>query len=520
MCGVAGTFSDQPGSQYIGVVRSMTSQLSHRGPDNQDVYVSSNGDATLGMATLSVVKPGGGYGPLVDLETGVSVTYNGEIYGFRRYANEWSLHLRPDDTDLDFILKAYLQKGINFIDRIDGMYVIVIHDPRERTSFIVRDRVGQKSVYLHQDGGTLFFASELRALPLGPNVTTHLPDSVFAIETFRSAQTPYPAVKRLRPGTCLRLDHATGRQTEWTYWSIEEVAQPKTLEAQANNYWVKAYADALHRSVEEQRSDPQPHALLLSGGLDSAVLAYLMKPSLCVTVRYPGELVNDESSRAQLIADDIGSELLVVEPTAGDFKDNISDIVNGLDYPVGNASQLPEYMAYKALSNIGYRVVSAGIGPDEHILGYVRHLMALYGPEDVLASGHTEYQPLANRLSDLENESVEDRYLALTRRGPHDPPLRRWISDIFNTYGLRTDQAISVVDHYLSMPALLTTSDKLAGWFSLERRSPYLSQELIEISMQAPFSLRGGSLHQPKFLLREAAKHLGVPARESSTSKL
>jgi asparagine synthase (glutamine-hydrolysing) len=370
--------------------------------------------------------------------------------------------------------------------------------------------VGQKPLYIYQAVGRLHFASEVKAFPAEARLNAHLPGSVAAVETFIGARTPYPDVERVGPGTCIRVDHRTGRRTAWIYWSIEAIAQEGGEAPNTADVWVDQYAGAVARSAEEQRPLGLDHALLLSGGLDSAVLAYTMRPPVCVTVRYPGEPVPDESPRARRIAQDIGAEIVVVEPSVADFRDTAEEIVDALDYPVGNASFLSEFTAYRAVSARGLRVVTAGIGPDEYLLGYVRHLMALNDPDAVLAAGNAAYQPLADRIRRLGPVSAADRYLALILRGSDDPSVLSLVRGVFSS-GLRTDQALTVVDHHLSLPALLATSDKLASKFSLERRSPYLAQKVVEISVQAPKPIRVAPLNRSKALLREAAVRLGVP---------
>jgi asparagine synthase (glutamine-hydrolysing) len=112
-----------------------------------------------------------------------------------------------------------------------------------------------------------------------------------------------------------------------------------------------------------------------------------MRPQVCVTVRYPGQDRLDESATAAVVARDIGAELVVVEPTAQDFTRALPQIVHALDYPMGNASTFSEHMAYRAVAERGVRVVVGGLGPDEFLMGYVRHALILFGPKAVLADG-------------------------------------------------------------------------------------------------------------------------------------
>ncbi|MFI6820245.1 asparagine synthetase B family protein [Micromonospora sp. NPDC050187] len=495
------------------LVAAMAKTLQNRGPDALRVIAAGDGRAVFAMTTLSIVDPGYGYGPVVDSDSGVMLTYNGEIYGFRELAAELDIPLSAHETDTHFLLKAYLREGLDLLARIDGMYAAAIHDPRRSATYLVRDRIGQKAVYYRLVDGALHFGSEVKALLEGPGATLSLPLAVQAVELpVGRPSTPYAGIELLAPGTVLRYDHLTGRTGTHVYWDLGTATTTVDVDPADTQGWIERYARQLAGSVARHR-DCGDQALLLSGGTDSGVLAYLLRPSVCVTVRYPGYPEFDESDRAARIARDVGARLVVVEPTAADFVRTAGRIVTALDYPLGNASLLPEYLCYRAVAQTGLRVVSAGVGPDEYLLGYVRHLLALFGPQDVLDAGFTAYTPLAQRLrhAGLERAAPRDRYLSLVLRGPDaNGTVRSLVHGIFDQ-PVRADQAVTLVDQLLSLPALLLTADKLSSSFGLERRSPYLSRELLETSFAAPARLRAPDAVRTKLLLRAAARELGVP---------
>jgi asparagine synthase (glutamine-hydrolysing) len=491
----------------LETVERMVGVLKHRGPDAVGIASSATGDAVLGMATLTIVTPGAGFGPFVDEKTGVTVTYNGEIYDFRNAAVRLGVALQPEDTDGNFVLRTYLKLGVDFVRQVDGMFAVAIHDPRSAVTFLIRDAIGQKPLYYRRSEGGLHFASEVKALLDDPDPAVDVPTSVLAVETPLGTTTPYVDVELLDAGTVLRYDHRTGAYRTWRHWAITDATAPPDAD------WVGLYATALSKSTQEQAYEGE-HALLLSGGVDSGVLAYLIRPTVCYTVRYRGYPQLDESRRAEAISRETKSELVVIEPSPEDFQRVAPDIVAALDYPVGNASLLSEYLCYEAISQSSLRVIYGGIGPDEHLLGYVRHMLALFGPEAVMKAGLTAYAPLVDRLGPQHTcaEQVDSRYLRLVLRGPDDgDEARRVVAEQFRRAGLRADQALTLVDQSLSMPALLLTSDKLSSAFGLERRSPYLSKELMEISYAAPLEWRARTPVESKLLLRSAGVRLGVP---------
>lgn len=506
MCGISGIAAPQGKYAQPELVGRMMSILKHRGPSSASVVASATGEVAFGMRTLAIVSPGIEFGPFTDPTTGVIVTYNGEIYGYRGVAERLGVDIEPADTDGDFVLKAYLRLGTAFLSDVDGMFAIAIYDPRHAVTFLIRDGVGQKPLYYRRVGKHLHFASEIKALVDGWDVPIDVPTSVISLETPVGTATPYAHVHLLEPGCLLRYDHRSGSTRVSRHWDIT------WAEKRSETDWVGAYADALAHSVEEQRYGGD-HALLLSGGLDSGVLAYLMRPAVCYTVRsqFPQR---DESGRAAAISRGIGADLVTIEPLPEDFRRVAFELVAALEYPVGNASLLPEYLCYEAIATSGIRVVCGGVGPDEHLLGYVRHMLALFGGEAVMREGLTSYAPLARRLDteSTRDDSTADRYLKLVLRGADSTgEVQNLIRRYFLHSGQRADRALTLTDQALSMPPLLLTADKLASAFSLKRRSPYLSKEIMGISFAAPSEWRIRSPRETKSLLRSAARRLGVP---------
>ncbi|MGI3202231.1 asparagine synthase-related protein [Streptomyces sp. GLT-R25] len=255
-------------------------------------------------------------------------------------------------------------------------------------------------------------------------------------------------------------------------------------------------------------------ALLLSGGLDSSALAYLLRPPVCVTVRYPGQDRLDESQIAATIARDIGAELVVVEPDPIDFTKVLPHMMSALDYPMGNASTFSEYMAYQKIADLGLKVAVGGFGPDELLMGYVRHSLVLFGPDAVLAAGMDAYRPLAAKLLHAADEDL-DPAQAITRlvvRGPDpDGRIRDLIAAAMGKAGGDLARGLTLADLATAWRPLVMTSDKLASAYALERRSPFLARELVELSYRLPPEHKICHPAEGKRILRDAAKALGLP---------
>ncbi|WP_283164939.1 asparagine synthase-related protein [Streptomyces sp. HU2014] len=484
----------------------------HRGPDGTFQVASSDGRAVLAMNTLLIVDPAARPGPYLDVSTGLLLAFNGEIYNFRQRATAWGIALARHETDAHLVLKAWVTFGPACLDGLDGMFALALYDPgagEAGTLFLARDRLGEKPLYWRLDGSRLAFASEVTTLTGYGMASLVVRPEMLAIETPTGVETPFQGVQLLAPAGLLSFDLFSGSLEHTTWWSLED-REP----------WESDYAPALARFsvvLAEQiplRAPSGDFALLLSGGLDSSVLAYLMRPPVCVTVRYRDQDRLDESQIAASIARDIDAELIVVEPDTTDFTTALPHMVHALDYPMGNASTFSEYMAYRAVAERGIKVVIGGLGPDEFLMGYVRQALILFGPEAVLGAGLEAYRPLAGKLLHSAGQPTQPSEAAarLILRGPDpDGRISELVADAFTRAGGDTARALTLAELATAWRPLVMTSDKLASAFALERRSPFLARELVELAYRLPTEHKISEPAAGKRILRDAAKALGLP---------
>ncbi|GGO86786.1 asparagine synthetase B [Wenjunlia tyrosinilytica] len=483
---------------------------SHRGPDGTRHAASGDGRAVLAMNTLLIVDPSATPGPYLDQETGLLLAFNGEIYNFRRQAVAWGIPLAARETDAHFLLRAWVKIGPSCLDGLDGMFALAVYDPEVGRLFLARDRLGEKPLYWRLDGGRLAFASEVSTLTGYGAAPLVLRPEMVAVETPVGVDTPFQGVQLLAPATLLTFDVATGSLDQQTWWRLED-RQPfdgDYREALAR------YASVLAEQVP-LRVPAGDFALLLSGGLDSGLLAHLTRPPVCVTVRYPGEDRHDESRSAAIVARDIGAELVMVEPDSADFVSALPHMASALDYPMGNASTFSEYMAYRKVSHLGIKVVVGGLGPDEFLMGYVRHALALFGPDVVLNAGLDAYRPLAAKLMHTAGRELDpaEAVARLVLRGPDiDGRIRDLVADSIDRACGDLARGLTLADLATAWRPLVMTSDKLASAFALERRSPYLARELVELSYRLPVRYKIADPVAGKRILRDTARTLGLPS--------
>ncbi|MCY1144103.1 asparagine synthase (glutamine-hydrolyzing) [Actinoplanes sp. Pm04-4] len=509
MCGITGCVEDSADSAPLSArVSQMAASIAHRGPNGTHVRAAVGGTAALGMNTLAILAGEDRLGPYQDAGTGCLLTFNGEIYNWRELARQWKIDLQAGDSDALVVLEGYLRLGSDVLRHLEGMFALAIYDPRDATLLLARDRFGEKPLYWSVEGARLTFASEVKALDTVDKLTRSAPPSWLTLETPLTDQTPWDSVRMLPPGAMLRFNARSHRIEQQEYWRLRDIPVSEPTGDVA-----KQFTELLLGAVDRCRP-AEPLALAVSGGLDSAVLAYTMRPELLVTVQYPGIPQLDELEQVRAIADDLGTELVVLQPSAAEFREHARDIVRFLDYPVGNASVFSEYMLYREIAARGVRVVAGGIGPDEFLMGYIRHHLILEGAELISREAAlASYQPMAQKFARHEQSSdrAAERYFQLIKRGPDlDPAAQRLVYEQFQAAG-DLGQALTLTDLAVSFPPLLLTSDKLSSAFGLERRSPYLDRTFAEFSYALPVRYKKYSSDGAKYLLRTAARKLGVP---------
>jgi asparagine synthase (glutamine-hydrolysing) len=511
MCGIAGA-AHRHGPVDRAVVATMAETQRHRGPDGYGTAVSDDGRTALGMNLLSVVGTGTQPGPYRLTPTGIMLVFNGEIYNWRDLATRWGFPVLPGETDAHLLLRAWTRFGPSCLSALDGMFAFALHDPCTHELVIVRDRFGEKPVYLRMTSESLHFASEVKSIDAVVPLQPRIPDGWSSIETPLGEDTLYEDVELIRPASLVRIDLRSWTRREQMWWDISDQDAETPLTGTASEGFGSLLTDAV-----ASRKSAGRDALMLSGGLDSAVLARVLQPDVLITVRYPGHARYDEVDNARVVAESVGSELVVIEPTEEDLVDNLDAIVYALDYPVGNASILSEFILYRRLAELGVKVVHGGIGPDEFLLGYVRHALAMKVPEAAQLGRFGAYRPLADKFirEGFGSRSTAERYYRGILRGPDSSGAVHQL--VHEQFAASDDigKALTRVDLTTSFPPLLLCADKLSSSFGLERRSPFLAHRWASFCYALPLAAKQSSVHTSptKEMLRQYARDVGVPSQ-------
>ena len=269
MCGLLG--GNQPEWSYDAAVE----RLFNRGPDSNSV--ESAGQFTLGFARLAVIDPSNaGCQPMSSCDGRIQLCFNGAIYGHELVRKELQQrgHTFRSRSDTEVILNAYLEWGHDFVDHIDGMFAIAIHDQRIEKLFLFRDRPGIKPLYYFRRGPDFAFASELHSLRVLLKDTPLQHDATAQYDFLTYGYVPAPKtlfsdVFKLPPASRLTFDVARQRMEDVSpYWQL-----PTNADAAFDIHTAAEQTrELIQDSVEQQMTADVPVGCFLSGGIDSSIV--------------------------------------------------------------------------------------------------------------------------------------------------------------------------------------------------------------------------------------------------------
>src|SRR3989304_5800871 len=219
MCGICGVVQPEPVS--APEIRAMADTLSHRGPDDQGVYV--DGGVGLGHRRLSIIDLDGGHQPMASGDGSLSIVFNGEIYNYRELRQSLKdRHRFVTHSDTEVILHLYEDLQERCVRELRGMFAFAIWDKRNRSLFLARDHLGQKPLFYVHEGDTLAFASEIKALLARDRSLRRMDCQALhtnlTLRTTTPPRTMFSRVRKLPPGHTLRFKD--GRATVERYWEL------------------------------------------------------------------------------------------------------------------------------------------------------------------------------------------------------------------------------------------------------------------------------------------------------------
>ncbi len=384
MCGIAGIyrFGEAPLAEPARAedrerVAAMLRAIEYRGPD--DVGLEQAGRVTFGVRRLSILDVEGGHQPLCDASGRVWAMQNGELYDFPRLRAELCRrHRFRTRTDTELLPHLYLERGVDAVAGLRGMFALAIHDTLDGTLLLARDPLGVKPLYWARVEDRLLFASELKALLTDPAVPRDLDlrgvSRFLALGFVPGEATVFRAVRKLRPG-CRMVARATGMRVE-RHWKWPEFERDPALAELSLDALADEVGTRLAASTRAMLLSDRPVGVLLSGGVDSSVMVALLPEEIrretqTFAIGFENGGHHDERSYARLVAEKLGTRHHESTVTV-DLEGELPRVIALLDEPCADPAALPAYLVARAASE-HVSVVLSGTGGDELFGGYRRH---------------------------------------------------------------------------------------------------------------------------------------------------
>ena len=535
MCGITGGIG--PSAPKQGLLDAQLNLLRHRGPDDSGTFVGRG--IGIGMGRLAIVEIAAGKQPASDASEQIHMVFNGEIYNYRELRSELEksgVHCRTT-SESEVIINLYLKFGLDFISKLNGMFAIGIHDARDASLHLIRDRMGKKPLWISQlIDGTLFFSSEVRALMLArPDRTlrTEMVSEVIQYGYINSPNSAFKEINQLPPASV--LSWREGKTSTSRYWEPDfsekiEISYEEALETTKK---------LIEESVSRRLVSERPIGAFLSGGYDSTVVTAYMAKLMSEKVQtysigFHSPRFN-EAHHAKQVANFLGTnhheEILSPDPALV-----VEKIANVLDQPFADSSIVPTYLLAKfARENL--IVALGGDGGDEVFGGYDRYLatpilqrlnpilslarigLNLAGKQSFGASrkvsrvgSQLSSKPsLASRYSSILSLAQARDLSLLLNSNLHSDLAERVFTNRFNQGNIAPLDRMIRSDFDAYLPGdLLVKVDIATMANSLELRSPLLDVNVVEwgVSLPRRFKIKG---FETKHILKDVARSL-VPA--------
>jgi asparagine synthase (glutamine-hydrolysing) len=539
MCGIAGVFNYKAQRAISkNTLKNMTSLLKHRGPDEEGLYIDQQAGIGLGHRRLNIIDLMTGKQPMSDNEEDIWIVYNGEIYNFpelKKDLQSKGYYFRTT-SDTEVIIYFYKEYGKKAFARLNGIFAFAIYDKKEKSVILVRDHFGIKPLYYTFSNGRLLFGSEIKTILQNSSVKKELNYEAFnSFLTFRynpSPQTLFKNINKLLPGHYLKVT-AKGLIELKSYWDYI----PKINNSISEKEAIEEYQRLLKNAVHRQMISDVPVGLLLSGGVDSAAVGYLMKDVnkgkiKAFTIGFQGKGDYNELDDAHKTAKLFGLKHYGMTIMQNEYLEFFYRSFYHTEEPIAEPT-IPALYYISKLAAQHLKVVLAGQGADEPLAGYHRYLGFYYiskyaylfkilplkkiiefFPRNERLKRATYASQFATELQRLMGiytiftSSQKENLLKGNKWNLINSEDKALVERLYSQTSELQDSLSKMlfIDTRMSLADnLLLFNDKMTMANSLEMRVPYLDIELVQFIESLPSSLKIRRLNR-KYIHKKAVE--------------
>ncbi|NQX93250.1 MAG: asparagine synthase (glutamine-hydrolyzing), partial [Flavobacteriales bacterium] len=457
-----------------------------------------------------------GHQPMISPDGRYTLIFNGEVYNHLDLRNDLDNHQWNGHSDTETILHCWMEKGPDCIASLNGIFAIAMFDREQGKVYLARDPYGVKPLYFHQNQDRWVFGSELQALQTQSEQPELDLDALYQFLKLRYVPAPKTVFKgwnKLEPGTMMTIDLET-QSTSTKFYATKPNYECNILMSDA----LLCYEELLNRAIERQLLADVPIAVLLSGGVDSALLVKIAQerygqPMDTFTAGFNIETDANELEEARETSKILGTKHHEVLLDPSDFQKYFKKFVSIVEEPNGSSSIFPIFFLSEALVNNGFKVGLTGQGVDEPWNGYARYNVQNFidkipkgaafplkwiqklGLGDKVRRGINAVLEDDRIQSFIESYSLfDDDMLNQLAPGVFDQQSKSALYDVIkNRHDLYELQDQSAVKSMSAMDLRMNLSDDLLGYtdkismhHALELRVPFLDIELTDFVESLP----------------------------------
>ena len=527
MCGIAGFIRPDGGPAELAVIQRMTDAVRHRGPNGAGHFI--DGPVALGHRRLSVLDlSDDGAQPMQYADSGLVLTFNGEIYNYIEIREELRAHgyAFHTQTDSEVILAAYSCWGEDCVTRFNGMWSFAILDRRKKKLFCSRDRFGVKPFYYRVDSKAFAFSSEIRQLlPFGDStaadmdvVRTYLVTDASELDD----ATFFKGIRRMPGGHSGVYDLTTNKFSIQRYY---EIKRREDISALGIDAAIERFGALLEDAVRLRMRSDVKVGTCLSGGMDSSTVATLASRlyrqsaagAFAAITAVSEQESNNEARYAEMVVKASDLDWHPVKPGYRDFTDTLDAVVRAQEEPFGSPSLTMQYFVMKTARDNGITVLLDGQGGDETLLGYEKYYAAYIASSfrregigatlaairasarnnSKMGSVNMAKYLVGGMVAPARYAFYKQRHRHFTRHAARPPHLSAFARNCFDSFELQKLEIEST-----NLPILLRYEDKNSMAHSIEARLPFLDYRLLEMSLSLSdtYKIRDG---WSKWILRK-----------------
>lgn len=567
MCGICGIFTLNVGldSVYASKLKKMNNALSHRGNDDEGYYFTEDPNiyfVGLGHKRLSIIDLETGRQPIFSSDSQKIITFNGEIYNYKKLREE---HFEKNEhffteTDTEVILKLYEKFDVHAFGMLDGMFSITIYDKKKKKIILARDFFGEKPLYYTKLHNDFFWASELKSIILAlderPNISQTALNQYFRLTYIPAPFTIYENIWKLEPYQYLELDCMTG---DYSICQIKESCNSIDYAIYKDFNLAKQHTfDLISESVKSRMISDVPIGMFLSGGVDSSIVSLIASmnsssPIDTFSIGFEKKEFN-EVEKSRIVAKIVGSNHHEFICKESEMAKDLHRVILDFDEPFADSSCLPSFLVAKKSSSY-VKVVLTGDGGDEVFGGYNKYLIGKINKHYTnIVPKNLHYRllkiliPLLNQETDSRRSKFRlnrlikgidynsDFYFNIISLGFSENELEqlfinnKYYYDSFRFYkdlvGDKKQNLLDFrnIDRHMSLEGdMCVKVDRTAMLTSIETRSPFLNKDLWNFTSELPENYLIRNINKkyllkktfekyfPKDFLEKSKQGFGVP---------